>query len=185
MDDITIVRNKKELLGHYHQDFFGFNVYILYGGREELVTFSEKTICEGDFSFHKTGGDAKSVQFCNDGRMIYIISFYSDRCHIKNIIETIAHEALHICHWALLERGIKLSEETEEIFCYLLQQTVRNTVKILSKHKDFSQLNGLKRNKPKAIGKPRQDHSNILSRRKKRGAGMEDARPERKRRKQT
>lgn len=105
---------------HIYDETYMTNYYVSYGVPEELFRQSFKRIIRNDLSDFGFKVSTNGECFCCDndnGRIIWI--WTKDRT-----ISTLSHEIMHAVIFTLNER-IKLSEETDEVYCYQTQMLMR------------------------------------------------------------
>lgn len=110
-----------ELLGSHQLLPFDAKVYILKGSENDPLA---------GWSFYYSR---------HTPAVLVLNRFLLSRASLKKIytysqlIGVIAHESLHIVTAILREQKIKDIEESEELFCYLLQNLVEKIIKIINK----------------------------------------------------
>mgnify|MGYP001332340434 CR=1 FL=1 len=94
---------------HIFEPVFRVNIYWIKAKTEKEY----KSIYEKQFNLPYTGNlkDGKMCVLEQNGTPV-IVLWANDEVNIS-------HECLHATFWILKEHGVILSEESEEIFCYL------------------------------------------------------------------
>lgn len=118
-----------------HDDCWDADVWILYPCDEPALTrFVEKKfkkILEPD---EKPGflGRFVSIEDDDGNSLGHVIALSKWRNSPANVA-ILVHEALHVTHSILSDRGVELNDDTSEAFAYLLDSLVRRCLERLNK----------------------------------------------------
>jgi len=103
---------------HYYMDLFGINLYWFRGSREKY-----NRLVKGEFD-QKAPDKGPSVKgtfevYKKDGIWISVIWLSN------HSFELLAHECFHAVHWCLQDRGLNLTDASEEAYAYFLQALIK------------------------------------------------------------
>lgn len=103
---------------HCYEKLFGINLYWHRGSRKKYIQlikgeFKQKALekgisVEGTFEVYK-----------KDGKWISVIWLRNHK------FEVLVHECFHAVHWNLQNKGMTLTDSSEEVYAYLLEFLVR------------------------------------------------------------
>lgn len=107
----------KPVVLHLWEPVFQINFYILYGVPADRLDkhYREKFF---DSNLSETREQAQGRTICNwhDDGTIMIWLWTRDRRP-----DVLAHECVHAAHFALAHKDIPLSDDSVEVYCYLVQ----------------------------------------------------------------
>lgn len=118
----------------WHKQFFyiqadPFKVDVLISinaTKPEVLSFLKKTADPQKFkefnhelldNFHDSINEGRMISFSGG----YIVLLKANKKDFRDTLSTLIHELTHVSHYILRDRRIPLSEDTEEVYCYLLQ----------------------------------------------------------------
>ena len=121
MVDLNSIKNKKAKykIKHIHEETFDENIWVCYGTPAKyFIKQIEKELSITLELKRFKDGKAFEVEL-KDGSILYVIWTK------KKDVSILAHEVLHVVHWLLGAKGMSLSCDSEEAYCYLLQRIIR------------------------------------------------------------
>lgn len=115
----------------FQEDTFGFCLHLLWDldgphlAQYIRINFPEIEVDEEDEQDNWDGRHAK-LEFARDGQgyEIHLVALRSFEL-TPLWISMLSHEVLHATHEALASRGIRLTDDTKEVFCYLHESLLR------------------------------------------------------------
>lgn len=102
---------------HYYEKVFGINLYWFRGNRKQYEQLVKKefqqiapeiTISTGTFEVYKRNRKWLGVIWLRNHNFGLLV-----------------HECFHAIHWSLTDKGITLTDSSEEVYAYLLQSLVK------------------------------------------------------------
>lgn len=103
---------------HYYEKLFGTNLYWFRGSRKKYTQ-----LVKGEF---KEIAPKKSSSVKGTFEVYKKNNIWFGVIWIPNHnFEPLVHECLHAIHWILLDKGITLTDASEEIYAYFLQSLIK------------------------------------------------------------
>lgn len=106
---------------NYYESLFGIDIYWFRGSRKTYID-----LVKGEFKQR-----APEKTFSTKGTFEV---YYKEKDNVwvgviwlrNNNLSHLVHECLHAVHWSLLDKGLTLTDSSEETYAYFLEKLVCN-----------------------------------------------------------
>ena len=119
-----MAKKRKPKFYHIYVETFGANIYYICCSRERYKELIKKEF-DGKCPEKGEGIRGTAEGYDKDGQIIDVI-WINDKC--SNDLSVVVHEAFHVVHNILQHKGLWLTDSSEEVYAYLLQQIVQEII---------------------------------------------------------
>lgn len=118
-------KTKKVCFSWVRVPIYRFNVYWK---RCSLKDYA--LLCKNEFdAYEPPHGDGACQVYTKKGQDIVVL-WFSPKCKGKHLLLIKVHECIHAAHYILSRRGLKLSDDSEEAYTYLVDFLMRKLLQM-------------------------------------------------------
>jgi len=101
----------------YYEKLFGINLYWFRGSRKDYASLVKKKFRR--MAPERSDSYGTFETYKRNGKWVGVIWLRSRR------FDVLVHECFHAVHWNLFDKGLTLTDSSEETYAYLLQSLVK------------------------------------------------------------